>query len=48
MQLLDQALIAAIEAREIDPDAAYLQAADKKLLARYVTDSSLLPRSPEG
>ena len=48
MQMLDQALIAAIEAREIDPDAAYLQAADRKLLARYVTDSSLLPRSSEG
>ena len=48
MQLLDQALIAAIEAREIDPDSAYLQAADKKLLARYVTDTSLLPRSAEG
>jgi twitching motility protein PilT len=48
MQMLDQSLVAAIERREIDPDAAYLLATDKRLLARYVTDASLLPRGGEG
>jgi twitching motility protein PilT len=47
MQLLDQALVAAIERREIDPDIAFLHATDKRLLGRYVTDPSLL-RSVEG
>lgn len=47
MQMLDQALIAAIEKREIDPDSAYGFANDRKLLAKYVTDASLLP-SGEG
>ena len=44
MQLLDQALIDAVQAKEIDPDAAYLQASDKKLLQRFVTDPKLLPQ----
>ena len=39
-----QALIDAVQAKEIDPDAAYLHASDKKLLQRYVTDSKLLPQ----
>lgn len=46
MQLLDQALVAAIERREIDPDAAYAYATDKRLLARYATDPFVL-RSAE-
>jgi twitching motility protein PilT len=44
MQLLDQALLAAIQAREIDPDDAYVYANDKRLFARFVTDSSVLPK----
>ncbi len=44
MQLLDQALLAAITAREIDPDDAYGYATDKRLFQRYVTDTSMLPR----
>ncbi|MBM5811475.1 MAG: PilT/PilU family type 4a pilus ATPase [Gammaproteobacteria bacterium] len=44
MQLLDQALLAAIRAREIDPDDAYAFATDKRLFVRHVIDRSLLPR----
>ena len=45
MQVLDQALLAAIGAREIDPDDAYAYASDKRLFQKYVTDSSVLPKS---
>ncbi len=44
MQLLDQALLAAVAAREIDPDDAYGYATDKRALQRYVTDTSMLPK----
>ncbi|MGH8677814.1 MAG: type IV pilus twitching motility protein PilT [Burkholderiales bacterium] len=44
MQLMDHALIEAVQAKEIDPDMAYLHAHDKKLLQRFVTDSKLLPQ----
>ncbi|HTX23554.1 MAG TPA: PilT/PilU family type 4a pilus ATPase [Steroidobacteraceae bacterium] len=44
MQILDQALLAAIAAREIDPDDAYAYAHDKRLFQKYVTDTSMLPK----
>ncbi len=44
MQLLDQALLAAITAREIDPDDAYPYALDKRAFQKYVTDTSVLPK----
>jgi len=44
MQVLDQALLAAINAREIDPDDAYAYAANKNLFQKFVTDTSVLPR----
>lgn len=44
MQLLDQALLTAVQNKEIDPDDAYLHATDKKLFQRYVTDPDLLPQ----
>jgi twitching motility protein PilT len=44
MQLMDQALLAAVQAKEIDPDDAYAVATDKKVLAKFVVDRSLLPR----
>ena len=44
MQLMDQALVDAVQAKEIDPDAAYLHAQDKKLLQRFVTDPKMLPQ----
>ena len=44
MQLLDQSLLEAISAREIDPDDAYRFAVDKKKFVRFVTDTSILPK----
>jgi twitching motility protein PilT len=44
MQLLDQALLAAIAARSIDPDDAYGYASDKRAFQKYVTDTSMLPK----
>jgi twitching motility protein PilT len=45
MQVLDQALLAAITAREIDPDDAYAYAANKGLFQKFVTDTSVLPKA---
>jgi twitching motility protein PilT len=44
MQMMDQALLAAIQAKEIDPDDAIHYAHDRKLFARFVTDSGLVPK----
>ncbi|MGQ0833770.1 MAG: type IV pilus twitching motility protein PilT [Gammaproteobacteria bacterium] len=44
MQLLDQALLHAIAAKEIDPDDAYVFANEKKLFQKHVTDTSVLPK----
>jgi twitching motility protein PilT len=44
MCLLDQALIEAVQAKEVDPDDAYLHANDKKLFQRFVTDRRLVPQ----
>jgi len=46
MQLLDQALLAAINAKEVDPEHAYSYASDKKQFQRFVTDMSGAP-APE-
>jgi twitching motility protein PilT len=46
MQLMDQALLAAIAAKEIDPEQAYLYAADKRQFQRFVTDTGLAPGEP--
>lgn len=44
MQSLDQALLAAIQTKEIDADDAYVYANDKRMFSRYVTDTSILPK----
>jgi twitching motility protein PilT len=44
MQLLDQAMLAAIAAREIDPDDAYGYALNKAAFQKYVTDTNMLPK----
>ena len=44
MSLLDQSLLTAINAREIDPDDAYNYATEKKAFQRFVTDTSMLPK----
>src|SRR5471032_138707 len=43
MQLMDQALLAAINAKEIDPEQAYSYAVDKRPFQRFVTDLSGVP-----
>ena len=44
MQMLDQSLLAAIAAKEIDPDDAYHYAHEKRAFQKYVTDTSVLPK----
>ena len=44
MQLLDQALLAAIAARTVDPDDAYVYATEKRAFQKHVTDTSMLPK----
>ena len=44
MQLMDQALLEAINRKEIDPDDAYLHATDKQQFQRFVTNPDLLPQ----
>ncbi|HLW25389.1 MAG TPA: PilT/PilU family type 4a pilus ATPase [Steroidobacteraceae bacterium] len=47
MQLLDQALLAAVNAKEVDPEQAYIYATDKRLFQRFVPDlAGLMPAEP--
>ncbi len=43
MQIMDLALLEAVEANEVDPDDAFRFASEKKRFQRFVTDSSILP-----
>jgi twitching motility protein PilT len=43
MQVMDQTLLDAVKAKEIDPDDAVRYANDKSKFQRYVTDTSLVP-----
>ena len=43
MQSMDQALLDAIDAHEVDPDDAIRYASDKKRFQRFVSDSMLVP-----
>jgi twitching motility protein PilT len=43
MQLMDQALLTAINAKEIDPEQAYMYASDKRPFQRFVTDLQFAP-----
>jgi twitching motility protein PilT len=47
MQMMDQALLEAIEANQIDPDDAFRYATEKKRFQRFVTDSAILPTLDE-
>ncbi len=42
MQLMDQALLEAVQNKEIDPDDAYEYALEKRPFKRFVTDSTLI------
>jgi twitching motility protein PilT len=44
MQMMDQALLTSLAAKEIDPDDAVTYAADRRAFQRYVTDTSLMPK----
>ena len=44
MQMLDQALLANVQAKEIDTDDDYIYASEKRIFSRYVTDTSVLPK----
>jgi twitching motility protein PilT len=44
---MDQALLAAINAKEVDPEHAYTYASDKKQFQRFVTDMSGAPVAAE-
>ncbi|MGI9264498.1 MAG: type IV pilus twitching motility protein PilT, partial [Gammaproteobacteria bacterium] len=44
MQVMDQALLDAVKAKEIDPDDTYRYATDKKKFTRFVTDTGILPK----
>jgi len=43
MQMMDQALLEVINAKEVDPDDAYRYANEKRKFQRFVTDTSLVP-----
>jgi twitching motility protein PilT len=42
MQLMDQALLDAIQRKEVDPDDAFRFASDKKKFQRFVTNTDLV------
>ncbi|MCK6370334.1 MAG: PilT/PilU family type 4a pilus ATPase [Gammaproteobacteria bacterium] len=44
MQMMDQALLDAIQRKEVDPDDAFRYATDKALFTRFVTDTGVLPK----
>ena len=44
MQLMDQSLQEAIQAKQIDPDDAFRFATDKAMFQKYVTDTRILPK----
>ena len=43
MQLMDQALLDAINKKEIDPDDAYRFANEKRKFQRFVTNTDVVP-----
>ncbi|MDH3266105.1 MAG: type IV pili twitching motility protein PilT, partial [Gammaproteobacteria bacterium] len=43
MQLMDTALLEAINRKQIDPDDAYLHSTDKKKFRRFVTNTDIVP-----
>ena len=43
MQMMDSALLDAIQAKQIDPDDAYRFATEKRKFQRFVTDTDLVP-----
>jgi twitching motility protein PilT len=48
MQMMDQALMDAIQKKLVDPDDAFRFANDKAMFQRFVTDTSILPKFEVG
>jgi twitching motility protein PilT len=44
MQLMDQALMDAVNRREVDPDDAFRYAHDKSLFQKFVSDTTVLKK----
>jgi twitching motility protein PilT len=44
MQLMDQALMEAVNRKEVDPDDAFRYASDKTLFQKFVTDTTILKK----
>jgi twitching motility protein PilT len=44
MQLMDQALLEAVNHKVVDPDDAIRYASDKTLFAKFVTDTTVLKK----
>jgi twitching motility protein PilT len=44
MQMLDQALLHAVQAKEVDPDDAFVYATEKRVLQKFATETGLMPR----
>jgi len=44
MQLLDQALLEAVERRLVDPDDAFTYAIDKSVLLKHVADTTMISK----
>jgi twitching motility protein PilT len=44
MQMMDQALLEAIQRKEVDPDDAFRFAGDKSLFTRFVTETGILSK----
>jgi twitching motility protein PilT len=42
MQTMDQSLLAAVQAREVDPEDAFAYAQDKRPFTRYVPDGTMM------
>ena len=45
MQTMDQSLLAALQAREVDPEDAFTYAVDKRPFARYVPEGTAILRA---
>ena len=45
MQLMDQALLEAVQEKSVDPNDAYLYAQDKRVLQPFITDVELMPQA---
>jgi twitching motility protein PilT len=45
MQTMDQSLLAALQARQVDPEDAFIYASDKRPFTRYVPDGTTILKS---